>query len=75
MSKGFAEYFLGLTPKNNKRNPWFVEYWEHQFSCKVSARLQSNSIETLTDLRSRICSWISVLVHAQSVARLNAHAF
>ena len=22
--RGFEEYFLGLTVKNNKRNPWFV---------------------------------------------------
>uniref|UniRef100_A0A8W8JRJ7 G-protein coupled receptors family 3 profile domain-containing protein n=1 Tax=Magallana gigas TaxID=29159 RepID=A0A8W8JRJ7_MAGGI len=32
--KGFRDYFLRLTPQNNKRNPWFVEYWEQQFRCK-----------------------------------------
>lgn len=32
--KGFDEYFLSLTPKNNKRNPWFIEFWEHYFKCK-----------------------------------------
>lgn len=31
---GFEEYFLGLTIKNNPRNPWFVEFWEHFFNCK-----------------------------------------
>ena len=31
---GFEKYFLGLTPKNNKRNPWFIEYWESIFNCK-----------------------------------------
>lgn len=31
---GFDDYFLSLTPKNNKRNPWFIEYWEHYFQCK-----------------------------------------
>lgn len=30
----FDEYFLGLTPLNNKRNPWFIEYWEQYFQCK-----------------------------------------
>ncbi|OTF81033.1 metabotropic glutamate receptor 2-like protein [Euroglyphus maynei] len=26
---GFYDYFFSLTPKNNHRNPWFIEYWEH----------------------------------------------
>ncbi|XP_047495202.1 metabotropic glutamate receptor 6-like [Penaeus chinensis] len=32
--RGFDEYFLALTVERNKRNPWFVEYWEHQFRCR-----------------------------------------
>ncbi|XP_050675733.1 metabotropic glutamate receptor 4-like [Leptidea sinapis] len=32
--EGFKEYFLGLNVKNNKRNPWFIEFWEHQFQCR-----------------------------------------
>lgn len=32
--KGFKDYFMRLTPLNNKRNPWFVEFWEQQFRCK-----------------------------------------
>ncbi|XP_037076354.1 metabotropic glutamate receptor-like [Pollicipes pollicipes] len=32
--RGFEEYFLNLTVDNNKRNPWFTEYWEHKFNCK-----------------------------------------
>ncbi|WAR15526.1 GRM-like protein, partial [Mya arenaria] len=31
---GFKDYFLHLTPFNNDRNPWFVEYWEQHFQCK-----------------------------------------
>ncbi|XP_014254590.2 metabotropic glutamate receptor 2-like [Cimex lectularius] len=31
---GFEEYFLNLTVENNKRNPWFVEFWEDHFQCK-----------------------------------------
>uniref|UniRef100_A0A8D8HVL6 Metabotropic glutamate receptor 8 n=2 Tax=Culex pipiens TaxID=7175 RepID=A0A8D8HVL6_CULPI len=31
---GFEEYFLNLTVDNNKRNPWFVEFWEDHFQCK-----------------------------------------
>ncbi|KAF6209757.1 hypothetical protein GE061_015506 [Apolygus lucorum] len=32
--KGFEEYFLNLTVENNRRNPWFVEFWEDHFQCK-----------------------------------------
>ncbi|KAL0839164.1 hypothetical protein ABMA28_017132 [Loxostege sticticalis] len=32
--RGFTEYFLGLNVKNNKRNPWFVEFWEDHFQCR-----------------------------------------
>lgn len=31
---GFYDYFFSLTPHNNIRNPWFIEYWEHTFKCK-----------------------------------------
>ncbi|XP_046389805.1 metabotropic glutamate receptor 2-like isoform X2 [Ischnura elegans] len=32
--QGFEEYFLSLTVENNKRNPWFVEFWEDHFRCR-----------------------------------------
>ncbi|KAH9376499.1 hypothetical protein HPB48_006584 [Haemaphysalis longicornis] len=28
---GFDRYFRSLTPDNNHRNPWFIEFWEHFF--------------------------------------------
>lgn len=31
----FNEYMMNLTPATNKRNPWFREYWEKLFQCKV----------------------------------------
>ncbi|XP_017335907.2 glutamate receptor, metabotropic 2a [Ictalurus punctatus] len=31
----FAEYFTDLNPYNNTRNPWFREFWEHQFQCSL----------------------------------------
>lgn len=34
--KGFDEYFTRLTPQNNHHNPWFAEYWEDFFSCKLA---------------------------------------
>ncbi|XP_036142893.1 metabotropic glutamate receptor isoform X2 [Monomorium pharaonis] len=30
---GFDEYMESLTPANNRRNPWFGEYWEEVFGC------------------------------------------
>lgn len=34
--KGFNEYFTSLTPENNRINPWFAEYWEEHFGCKLA---------------------------------------
>ncbi|XP_069988823.1 metabotropic glutamate receptor isoform X1 [Penaeus vannamei] len=33
--RGFDEYMASLTPTNNIRNPWFKEYWETFFGCKL----------------------------------------
>ncbi|XP_053609541.1 metabotropic glutamate receptor 2-like [Plodia interpunctella] len=32
--KGFTDYFLKLNVRNNRRNPWFVEFWEDHFQCR-----------------------------------------
>ncbi|KAL4705189.1 hypothetical protein ACJJTC_013989 [Scirpophaga incertulas] len=42
--RGFTDYFLGLDVRNNKRNPWFVEFWEDHFQCRYprSARTPYN---------------------------------
>ncbi|XP_037925369.1 metabotropic glutamate receptor isoform X2 [Hermetia illucens] len=29
----FDAYMMGLTPENNRRNPWFEEFWEDAFDC------------------------------------------
>uniref|UniRef100_H3BC48 Metabotropic glutamate receptor 2 n=1 Tax=Latimeria chalumnae TaxID=7897 RepID=H3BC48_LATCH len=31
----FATYFRNLDPYNNRRNPWFREFWEHKFQCSL----------------------------------------
>ncbi|GFY18075.1 metabotropic glutamate receptor 6 [Trichonephila clavipes] len=38
---GFEDYFKYLNVKNNKRNPWFAEYWEQTFSCKLPETKQT----------------------------------
>ncbi|XP_049694111.2 metabotropic glutamate receptor 2 [Helicoverpa armigera] len=55
--KGFKEYFLGLNVKNNKRNPWFVEFWEDHFQCRYpgSPRTPYNG------QYSRVCSGLERL--------------
>ncbi|XP_031558729.1 metabotropic glutamate receptor 3-like [Actinia tenebrosa] len=32
----FYDYFFSLKPENNTRNPWFKEYWENHFRCRLS---------------------------------------
>ncbi|XP_064594827.1 metabotropic glutamate receptor 5-like [Liolophura sinensis] len=31
----FDDYFRSLRPESNHRNPWFKEYWEQKFSCRI----------------------------------------
>ncbi|XP_055937275.1 uncharacterized protein LOC129966746 [Argiope bruennichi] len=33
----FKDYFTKLDVKNNRRNPWFREYWEDVFNCRGSS--------------------------------------
>ncbi|XP_061559474.1 glutamate receptor, metabotropic 5a [Phycodurus eques] len=31
----FDDYYLKLKPDANPRNPWFPEFWQHRFQCKL----------------------------------------
>ncbi|XP_077509503.1 metabotropic glutamate receptor 2-like [Amblyomma americanum] len=33
--RGFESHFRELTPDNNVLNPWFPEYWEEKFQCRL----------------------------------------
>lgn len=33
--KSFDEYYFALDPFENHRNPWFREFWEDKFHCKM----------------------------------------
>ncbi|XP_022257203.1 uncharacterized protein LOC106472974 isoform X2 [Limulus polyphemus] len=37
MVTSFKQHFLGLSLRNNSRNPWFREYWEQVFNCRGAA--------------------------------------
>ena len=32
----FDAYMASLTPENNRRNPWFREYWQAFFDCSLA---------------------------------------
>nr|KAG5708802.1 hypothetical protein BaRGS_031956 [Batillaria attramentaria] len=34
----FENYFLSLNPRQNTRNPWFIEYWEEIHKCSWSRK-------------------------------------
>ncbi|XP_043680189.1 uncharacterized protein LOC122634865 isoform X1 [Vespula pensylvanica] len=50
--KGFEEYFLNLTVENNRRNPWFVEFWEDHFQC----RYPNSSLTPYNKKYTNICN-------------------
>ena len=33
---GFGKYFRSLRPENNRRNPWFKEFWQDYFECNLN---------------------------------------
>ncbi|TRY81363.1 hypothetical protein DNTS_029010 [Danionella cerebrum] len=41
--KWFDDYYLKLRPENNQRDPWFPEFWQHRFHCRLKGHLQENS--------------------------------
>uniref|UniRef100_A0A8C5CL24 Glutamate receptor, metabotropic 5b n=1 Tax=Gadus morhua TaxID=8049 RepID=A0A8C5CL24_GADMO len=40
--KWFDDYYLKLRPDNNHRNPWFPEFWQHRFHCRLKGHPQEN---------------------------------
>ncbi|KAG7226023.1 hypothetical protein INR49_018633, partial [Caranx melampygus] len=41
--KWFDDYYLKLRPENNHRNPWFPEFWQHRFHCRLKGHPQESS--------------------------------
>lgn len=41
--KWFDDYYLKLHPENNHRNPWFPEFWQHRFHCRLKGHPQENN--------------------------------
>nr|XP_028581859.1 metabotropic glutamate receptor 5 isoform X2 [Podarcis muralis] len=41
--KWFDDYYLQLQPETNHRNPWFQEFWQHRFQCRLKGSPQENT--------------------------------
>uniref|UniRef100_A0A8K9UDX0 Metabotropic glutamate receptor 1 n=1 Tax=Oncorhynchus mykiss TaxID=8022 RepID=A0A8K9UDX0_ONCMY len=39
----FDDYYLALQPDDNTRNPWFTEFWQHRFQCRLKGHAQENT--------------------------------
>ncbi|CAM1291850.1 GRM1 (predicted) [Pycnogonum litorale] len=46
--KSFDNYYFGLNPRKNKRNPWFQEFWQHRFNCSLNPSVPSKYNRTCT---------------------------
>ncbi|XP_038160133.1 metabotropic glutamate receptor 1 isoform X1 [Cyprinodon tularosa] len=40
--KSFDEYYLKLRIDKNTRNPWFAEFWQYRFQCRLTGHPQEN---------------------------------
>uniref|UniRef100_A0A8C5A1Q7 Glutamate receptor, metabotropic 5a n=1 Tax=Gadus morhua TaxID=8049 RepID=A0A8C5A1Q7_GADMO len=47
----FDDYYLNLKPETNLRNPWFPEFWQHRFQCRLRGYPQENPAY------NRTCNW------------------
>ncbi|XP_022654020.1 metabotropic glutamate receptor 5-like isoform X3 [Varroa destructor] len=55
----FDQYYFGLDPFTNKRNPWFREFWETRFNCSFRNTNSSASNKQTGSSRrkgTRICN-------------------
>ncbi|XP_034034220.1 glutamate receptor, metabotropic 5a [Thalassophryne amazonica] len=47
----FDDYYLSLKPNVNLRNPWFPEFWQYRFQCRLKGHPQENT------MYNRTCTW------------------
>ncbi|XP_028996146.1 metabotropic glutamate receptor 1 isoform X2 [Betta splendens] len=40
--KSFDDYYLRLRLDTNSRNPWFAEFWQYRFQCRLPGHPQEN---------------------------------
>jgi len=52
----FDDYYLKLDPFENHRNPWFREFWEDKFHCKMPPDKQQPTTTTTTTTEAAVDS-------------------
>ena len=40
----FVNYYSQLTPATNRRNPWFLKFYEHYYDCSIGVNCSIMSI-------------------------------
>ena len=65
----FDDYFLKLRLQTNTRNPWFPEFWQYRFQCRLPGHAQvktTSSFQLILDdflwLLSYVCTWVCLFV-------------
>ncbi|XP_013773119.2 uncharacterized protein LOC106458191 isoform X2 [Limulus polyphemus] len=64
----FLTYFRRLKPENNKRNPWFQEYWKQQVGCESK---KCNSSLQFTPNPKTIATMQAIVAVAAGFSRLH----
>ena len=75
----FLRYFKSLRPWTNSRNPWFAEYWQHQFHCYLSGDLTQTYNDscdpnlTLLNEHITMATQVPLVIDAVYAAALGLH--
>jgi len=59
----FDDYYLKLRLNTNTRNPWFAEFWQYRFQCRLHGHPQENTnykknCSGMRSERERGCIWV-----------------
>ena len=71
----FADYFRRLTPSNNRRNPWFADYFEQKYKCRVNKDCEAshNQLHSQTYSQQLYSSQVIEAVYVYAHALKRAH--
>ena len=42
----FDQYYFALNPYNNEKNPWFNEFWQQKFNCRLDVADADTAYDT-----------------------------
>ena len=65
----FDDYYFTLNPYTNKRNPWFQEFWQQKFKCRLEGPDADYTYSTPCTGK-----WMTVRV-GNAHAHIRTHAF